>query len=823
MNISANQARILISTLAAGALPAETAKNILAELVKHPESNAIAIAKTFGCSTIIRNLTITTKNKLAANSLLNLEEKNNQIIYQSQIIGRTQILYKSPLPGELQAKLAIESAIDRFLEYLQKVHYIVALDESDRHVRVFIPVRKEPANFSELWEKFIKEVAFSAYGNTIHKLPGLVQTFIVMLNAVTLSGRGFSTLDVPILTQEQANVLAAWYYAVIRDVRKRQEKRKQDIKTLKGQPENPGLSDKDQKSKAKELQDKEAMQDKEAKKYTEYFQKAFTKSLEEQNAVWQELSVIQEELANSGLAKTEQRKLQKQQDKLSSKLVFSQDFIQQKLKLIQEAEGDPFKFVQLDEKQNPNKFKQIVAIAKNFDKRATEQINSTRRDIFTQCVTEMYRLLELKPTQFDPLPEPLLTEKFVMPEMRSPGDDSKEFCYSCGVALDPKIARWQVLRFMFERPSQRRQSSSGEGRPHICSSCSALAFASPLKVTEESIILRLDPANSITASKLAMKDYIRMLTSKEIHLSAGRYLILASEKAGGDSAAQKIGQVQYAYTKVASIFPIEVLTDFKFSLFVQSSESILLATRHLIYIKGLLNLYGHSIIDSGEVNMALGEAVHYVEQDFPLLAEYKLAKPIRYTQSIEFEEIRSNYLHLIKGDAMNSDCQLWEKAMLYEDVAILTGLTYAFAQSFKETANKQLSKEESERELKKLIEKVEDGDAFRYFFCDYYKVYEQTKRTVLQVVFYRNPDNKFIYDCLKAKLEELGESIGEREQVDRETNQHRLVLYGEDITRVYKHFLGKKEYASAKDWKKLTYHLQLSLFTRFPELLTKAK
>ncbi|MBD3562275.1 hypothetical protein H6S82_26060, partial [Planktothrix sp. FACHB-1355] len=745
MNISANQARILISTIAAGALPAETAKEILAELVKHPESNAITIAKTFGCPKIIRNLTIATKDKLAANSSGNLEEKNNQIIYQGQIIGRTQILYKSPLPGELQAKLAIETAIDRFLEYLQKLLYIVVLDESDRHVRVFIPVTKEPANFSKLWKQFLEEVAFSAYGNTIHKLPGLVQTFIVMLNAVTLSGRGFSTLDVPILTQEQANVLAAWYYAVIRDVRKRQEKRQQDIEALKRQLENPELTDKDRKSKAKELQDKEAMQEKEAKKYTEYFQKAFTKSLEEQNAAWQELSVIQEELANSGLAKTEQRKLQKQQDKLSSKLVFLQEFIQQKLKLIQEAEGDPFKFVQLDEKQNPDIFKQIVAIAKNFDKRATDQINSTRGDIFTQCVTEMYRLLELKPTQFEPTPEPLLTEKFVMPEMRSPGDDSKEFCYSCGVALDPKTARWQVLRFMFERPSQRRQSSSGEGRPHICSSCSALAFASPLKVTEESIIIQLDSANK-DASELKIKDYIRMLASKEIHLSAGKYLILASDRtSGGELASQKLGKIQYAIAKVASIFPLEVLTDFNFYLVIQGTQPITLASRHLIFVKGLMDCYKQSTVISGkDINITLGDAVRYMQQDLPFLADYTLAKSSNFCTDLHLEKVREMYWKKIhkdvelKGDSMDSDNQLPKRARLYRDVAALTGLTYAFAQSLESTAKGLMKAEDAEREVSKLIEKVDDAISFSY-----YATLGDQKKTSVQARLYHYPDCDF--------------------------------------------------------------------------------
>ncbi|MCD8488250.1 MAG: hypothetical protein LRZ84_16300 [Desertifilum sp.] len=448
MNIAANQVRILISVLATGALPDEIAKSVTAELVRHSSIDAIALAKTFGYSKLVRDLTLATKKKPELSFPLNLDQQGNKIFFQNQTIGKVQILYKSPLPGELQARLAIESALDRFLEYLQKVYQIVVLNESDRHVQVFIPNKTIP-DFPALWKEFLEEVAFSAYGKNEYQLPGLVQTFIVMLNAVTLSGRGFSTLDVPILTRNQANVLAAWYYGVVRDVGERQKRRQREINVLTRELESLDLSEKERKSKTKDLQDKQAMQDKEAEKYTNNFLKAFGKSLEEQSAAWKELSVLQEQLSQREITKAEQRKLQKQQEKLSSKLVFSQDSVQEKLALFQESKGDPFEFVRLDAQRNPEKFKTIAAIAKNFDRRATDQINSTRGDIFTQCVTEMYRLLELQ--KFAPLPEPLLTEQPNLPEMRSPGDDSKEFCYSCGVALDPKTARWQVLRFMFER------------------------------------------------------------------------------------------------------------------------------------------------------------------------------------------------------------------------------------------------------------------------------------------------------------------------------------------------------------------------------------
>lgn len=296
-------------------------------------------------------------------------------------------LYKSPLPGELQARLAIESAIDRFLEYLQKVHQIVVLDESDRHVSVFIPNKPVP-KLAMLWKKFLKEIAFFDYGKSEFQLPGLVQTFIVMLNAVTLSGRGFSTLDVPILTQEQANVLASWYFAVIRDVQARQSKRQQDIEKLNQQLEQAELSEKDRKAKAKELQDKQAMQVKEAQKYQDFFRKSFVKSLESQDEAYRALGMLNTQLAEPSMTKAAQKKLLTQQEKLCAGLAFTCESVQQKLELLKHCQDSPFEFVCLDRQQSPEKFKEIAEIAKNFDKRATDQINSTRGDIFTQCMTD---------------------------------------------------------------------------------------------------------------------------------------------------------------------------------------------------------------------------------------------------------------------------------------------------------------------------------------------------------------------------------------------------------------------------------------------------
>lgn len=823
---------ILLSALAANIISEKNRLQLIATIKKeYPDS--VAIAQTFGNPKFTREFNLAKPEKTLS---LKVESSDNRVFYEGKIIGTTKILYKSPLPGELQAGMATESAIERFLEYLQKLHKIIVLDESDAHVFVFIPGAESLPDFNKLWEKFLTDIAFSDYGNTKHNLPGLVQTFIAMLNSVTLAGRGFSTLDVPILTREQSYVLAAWYLAVVREVEKRQTKRQEQIENIEkeiGNLEkdlaNNNLNDKDRKSQENDLKQKKGilkqkneMQVKEAKKYNEYFHKSFGKKLEEQNTIWQEIENIEIKLAEQNLRKTEQNKLYRELEKLKGKILLSRESVRQKINLFEKSKSNPFELVKLDKKENPDKFKKIDGIAKNFTKTATDQINSTRGDIFAQCILEMYRLLDYweleKYRPKESLPQPLLTEKPNLSLGRSPGDDSKEFCYSCGIKLDPKTARWQVLRFIFERPSQRRQSASGEGRPFICASCSALAFASPLKVTDESIMLKLesiekdDDRKPSEISRQKVKNYLRMLTNKQLHLSAGKYLVLASDQTNNrDFASQKLGQVQYALVKVASIFPREVLGDFEFSLITQGSKSVGLANRHLILIKGLMEGYGQSIIIEGkEINMTLGDAVRYVEKDLPIMAEYTLAKVAKFIGSNErreLEKTRKEYYEIMRQEQQS-------KAKKYRDIAGLTGLTYALASSLESTARKTMKPEDVKREVSKLIEKVDDAVSF----C-YYATLGDEKKTNVQGRLYSNSDNYFIYEQANKLLTEM--KISREEKVNEE-KQKFITIYSDDILNAYA-YLAENGYDQDKDWKELTYQLKLSLYTRFPELVRKLK
>jgi hypothetical protein len=283
-----------------------------------------------------------------------------------------------------------------------------------------------------------------------------------------------------------------------------------------------------------------------------------------------------------------------------------------------------------------------------------------------------------------------------------------------------------------------------------------------------------------------------------------------------------LGQVQYAMAKVASIFPVEVLTDFNFSLIVQSSQPIELESRHLLFIKGVMEGYSQPIIISGkDINITLGDAVRYIDQDLPTLAEYTLTKIAVLYGQLELEKVREAYWLQIQKDlqaigvSMESENQLSKRARLYRDVAALTGLTYAFAQSLENTAKQAKGEEFSERETSKLIEKVDDAVAF----CYYATLGDETKKSV-QARLYRSPYNYFVYDQTKALLESLG--LRDRETTEADKQQTYLSLYADDVLSAYTHF-AENGYSQPKDWNDLTYQLKLSLYTRFPELVRKLK
>jgi hypothetical protein len=232
--------------------------------------------------------------------------------------------------------------------------------------------------------------------------------------------------------------------------------------------------------------------------------------------------------------------------------------------------------------------------------------------------------------------------------------------------------------------------------------------------------------------------------------------------------------------------------------------------------KGLMNCYKQKIV-SKEINLKLGDAIRYVQQNLPYLADYTLACISDFQTDISLEQVRQRYWKLISPgeNSMNSEQKkISKRAKLYQDVAALTGITFAFAQSLESTAKSLLKPEDAEREVSKLIEKVEDAIAFNY-----YATLGDEKKKSVQARLYQNPDVEFIYDRTKELLKEL--KIEGREEKDDKGTTY-LQLYADDVIRAYQYFAGG-DYTQERDWKDLTYNVKLSLYTRFPELVRKLK
>jgi hypothetical protein len=135
--------------------------------------------------------------------------------------GKTVTLYKPPLPGEIQARLAYECFLDGFLSYLQWEHVIAPLRETTAHVTLFIP-QGRAFDLDDIWQQYVRDEAFS------HR--GLIESFVLLLNSVQLADRGVGILDVPIVSEEQKQVLSSFYLAAAQRVEKQFRQRQQKIR-----------------------------------------------------------------------------------------------------------------------------------------------------------------------------------------------------------------------------------------------------------------------------------------------------------------------------------------------------------------------------------------------------------------------------------------------------------------------------------------------------------------------------------------------------------------------------------------------------------------
>lgn len=135
------------------------------------------------------------------NKILNkIAIKKSHVFIDGMEIGKISIFYKATLPYELQARISYDSLFDRFFVFLQQKYKIIVLDENDSYVKLFVPESK--FYLDKVWNEFI---------DNIFSMQELKKTFILLLNSYKIADRGFGTLEVPIVSKDQALLMSSFY------------------------------------------------------------------------------------------------------------------------------------------------------------------------------------------------------------------------------------------------------------------------------------------------------------------------------------------------------------------------------------------------------------------------------------------------------------------------------------------------------------------------------------------------------------------------------------------------------------------------------------
>ena len=364
---------------------------------------------------------------------------------------------------------------------------------------------------------------------------------------------------------------------------------------------------------------------------------------------------------------------------------------------------------------------------------------------------------------------------------------------------------WEGRRLVLTSPDQRLQSGTQQKRPPICGTCAALAFASPVKLTEDNLIILLHEGED---GAYLYEDHLRMLALGELNIVAGKYLsVRCTEKMGDKLFIDTLGGEQYALYKMALTFPADVLARYRAEAIL--GEALLeLPARHLVWLRGLLDVFSlnpSAVRQTKGRFAALGQAIRYVQKEEMIYAIYTLADV--FAAGRRYSAAQANQLEALRADHVRRlQMEKRPEASKFRDVAALTGMLAAFANYVRREAP-GLGKD-AEREVEKLLEKVDNPNHFSY------EAAGNLPRT--EATLWRSADNHFIYDEAAKLLGRLGVERAERETVG--DNQPRLQFYFDDVVKAYT-LLFEEHYRTEKARREFTYELKLSLYSRFPEYL----
>ena len=158
------------------------------------------------------------------------------------------------------------------------------------------------------------------------------------------------------------------------------------------------------------------------------------------------------------------------------------------------------------------------------------------------------------------------------------------------------------------------------------------------------------------------------------------------------------------------------------------------------------------------------------------------------------------------------------------DIAGLTGILYAFVSYARSKYPPQVSNGSSSpvintkdrnRELKKLLEKIDNPNQFTYDAAGL--LYEAGKSHLLQARLWRSQQTHFMYDEARRLLQEIIPAEAGHREEHSEKDELALTFHFDDICKVYALLYGTR-YTTEKAQRDFAYELKLSLYSRFPEL-----
>ena len=135
------------------------------------------------------------------------QHADGTILFAGNPIGKVYNYYRTVLPQEVQIRLAYDTLIERFLEFLQHKKYAIRLSENQLTVSLFIP--ETNLQIGAEWQQFIEKFAYSE--------EELYKSFTLFVNSMKLTDRGFGYVHFPSVTEAMKLWQAAFYIATLRE------------------------------------------------------------------------------------------------------------------------------------------------------------------------------------------------------------------------------------------------------------------------------------------------------------------------------------------------------------------------------------------------------------------------------------------------------------------------------------------------------------------------------------------------------------------------------------------------------------------------------